>query len=211
MVFSTPRFQAASRTRPSTSMTATPVSLATRSALPSRQARSTPTKRAPVTWTLYRIPYSPVGARTYYCSGPRARARRSPIALGGAWATKAPAPHTAQARACCRGPSCLASYVRSLRFPGWTYPGRERAPSRRPRPSRWPDGERWRVVKTKLLAYSVGAASSRRRVADVPVLAAGRDVEDVARLSPNPAAELSSSTTAAGSAPRHRNFDSGQI
>jgi hypothetical protein len=26
-----------------------------------------------------------------------------------------------------------------------------------PRPSRWPDGERWRVVKTKLLAYSVGA------------------------------------------------------
>ena len=55
-----------------------------------------------------------------------------------------------------------------------------------PRPSRWPDGERWRVVKTKLLAYSVGAASSRRRVADVPVLAAGRDVEDVARLSPQP-------------------------
>ena len=29
------------------------------------------------------------------------------------------------------------------------------------------------MVKTKLLAYSVGAASSRRRAADVPVVAAG--------------------------------------
>src|SRR5271169_3164978 len=92
---------------------------------------------------------------------------------GGAWAAKAPAPRTAQARACCQGPSCLAPYVRSLRFPGWTYPGRERAPSRRLRPPRWPDGERWRVVKTKLLAYSVGAASSRRRASDVPVVAVG--------------------------------------
>ena len=86
---------------------------------------------------------------------------------------QSPSSRTAQARACCQGPSCLAPYVRSLRFPGWTYPGRERAPSRRLWASRWPDGERWRVVKTKLLAYLVGAASSRRRAADVPVVGVG--------------------------------------
>ena len=64
------------------------------------------------------------------------------------------------------------------RFPctlSWLYKVQgERAPSRRLRPSRWSDDECWRVVKTKLLAYSVGAASSRRRAADVPVVAAWR-------------------------------------
>jgi hypothetical protein len=53
----TPRVQSASRIRPSPSMTATPVSLATTSAVPSRQARSTPRKRAPVTRKLYRTAY----------------------------------------------------------------------------------------------------------------------------------------------------------
>jgi hypothetical protein len=112
----------------------------------------------------------PVATARYPGNGVR---YRSPMGLSRA-ARRLPKPQlrAPHKRACCQGPSCLAPYVRSLRFPGWTYPGRERAPSRRPRPSRWPDGERWRVVKTKLLVYSVGAASSRRRAADVPVVEA---------------------------------------
>jgi hypothetical protein len=53
-VCSTPRVQPASMTWPFPSITATPVSLARRSPLPSRQARSTPRKRTSAIRALYR-------------------------------------------------------------------------------------------------------------------------------------------------------------